>query len=160
MYTQTDTDNNVRQRNRTLLMMALWCLPGLVIGMVGAWQRIEWLCIAGFVLCGAAAIFQFDLKLQPVLRYGKFLREIRTGLSHRTAGTLLKTGRDRVYTDGVWFYEVILNVYEDLSEEGERRFLLDCAKSIDENLLNQDVVIESQGNVVLSVERMGGSHAA
>lgn len=160
MYSEADFSLNKRMRGEALTRMALCALPGLIFAISGAAMRIEPLCMAGLILCLGVLIFLGDLKLLPVLRYGRFLREATTGLSHRTAGTLVRIGTDPVYTDGVWFYELILNEYEDMSEEGERRFLLDCAKDAPRALLGRDVALTSHGNFVLDVEAMGDGHAA
>ena len=160
MYTEADALGNRKTRNRELLLMLLCALPGLIAGVAGAIIRNQILCAAGFIVCLAAIIFLGDLRVMPVLRYGRYLKEIRNGISHRTAGALVRVGSDPVYTDGVWFYELILNIYEDLSEEGERRFLLDCAKQVPQELMNQDVALTSHGNYVLDVAPLGGTHAA
>ena len=57
-----------------------------------------------------------------------------------------------VYEDGVNFYEVILNIYEDMDPEGERRFLLDAKKEIPHDWLNRDVIATSHGNFLLGME--------
>lgn len=154
MYSQADFERNKQQRSRELLRMLLCALPGLALGIAGLLLRIELLCSGGLLLAGAVLIFLYDLKLKPVLRYGAYLKEIHSGLSRRTAGTFIRLGQDPVFTDSVWFYELIINIYEDLSEEGERRFLLDCAKKVDTALIGRDVVITSHGNAVLDVEAM------
>ena len=160
MYTEADTARNRKLRNRELLTMALCALPGLAAGVTGAIIRNQILCAAGFIVCLGVVIFLGDLRVMPVLRYGRFLKEVQGGLSHKTAGALVRVGEDPVYTDGVWFYELILNIYEDLSEEGERRVLLDCAKQVPPELMNQDVALTSHGNFVLDVAPLGGPHAA
>lgn len=160
MYTEADALGNRKTRNRELLLMLLCALPGLIAGVAGAVIRNQILCAAGFIVGLAAVIFVGDLRVMPVLRYGRYLKEVRSGLSHQTAGALVRIGSDPVYTDGVWFYELILNVYEDLSEDGERRFLLDCAKAVPPELMNRDVALTSHGNFVLDVAPLGGAHAA
>lgn len=158
MYGAADFEKNRKQYRKTLGLVILCALPGLAMGIAGAAARIEMLCTAGFILCGAALIFVGDLRLMPVIRYKRFLKEITSGISHQTAGTLVHLGGDPVYTDGVWFNEVILNVYEDLSEEGERRFLLDSSKEIPAALVGQDVALTSHGNYVLDVRALEESH--
>jgi len=80
---------------------------------------------------------------------------VTTGLTRRTAGTLVRLGEDEVYEDGVYFHEVIINIYEDMSAEGERRFLLEGTKNVDPSLLGKDVAVTSHGNFVLDVELLG-----
>ena len=154
MYSQADFERNKQQRSQVLLRMLLCALPGLALGIAGLVLRIEPLCSGGLLLTGAVMIFLYDLQLKPVLKYGAYLKEIHSGLSHRTAGAFVRLSQDPVFTDSVWFYELIINIYEDLSEEGERRFLLDCTKSVDTGLIGRDVVVTSHGNSVLNVEAM------
>ena len=160
MYSKADFDRNRQQRTQMLGFMLLCALPGIVLGVIGYMTRVELLCSAGLLIACAVLIFLYDLKLKPVLRYGRYLREISSGLSRRTAGSLVRIGRDPVYKDGVWLYEVILNIYEDLSEEGERRFLLDCTKDTPDHLVGRDVALTSHGNYVLDIQLMEEGHAA
>ena len=113
--------------------------------------RIELLCIAGLVIAGAILIFLYDLRIKPALRYGRYLAEAHSGLSRQTVGALVRISSDPVYQDGVNFYEVILNIYEDMAEEGERRFLLDAKKDIPQDWIGQDVVVTSHGSFLLDV---------
>ena len=46
------------------------------------------------------------------------------GLTRKTAGTLVRVGEDEIYENGVIFHEMIVNIYEDMAPEGERRFLI------------------------------------
>ena len=159
MYSKADFEKNKAQKKQMLVHMLLFALPGLVLAAVGLAMRIELVCTAGMIIAGAVTIFFYDLRLKPVVRYGKYLKEIHSGLSRKTAGTLVRIGMDPVYMDGVWLTEIILNVYEDLSEEGERRFLLDCTKPAPKDMLNRDVALTSHGNFVLDIELMGDNHA-
>lgn len=160
MYSKADFDRNRQQRSRMLGLLLLCAMPGFVLAIAGLAMRIEPLCSGGLLLACAVIIFLYDLKLKPVLRYGGYLKEIHSGLSRVTAGTAVRIGQDPVYVDGVWFYELILNVYEDLSEEGERRFLLDCTKEAPEGIVGRDVALTSHGNYVLDVRLMEASDAA
>ena len=113
--------------------------------------RIELLCIAGFVIAGSILIFLYDLRIKPALRYGRYLAEAHSGLTRQTVGALVRIGSAPVYQDGVNFHEVILNIYEDMAEEGERRFLLDVNKEIPQDWIGQDVVVTSHGSFLLDV---------
>ena len=159
MYSKADFEKNKVQKKQMLLYMLLFALPGLALAAAGLVMRIELMCTAGLIIACAVLIFLYDLKLKPVLRYGKYLKEIHSGLNRKTAGTLVRIGMDPVYMDGVWLTEIILNVYEDMSEEGERRFLLDCTKPAPQDMLGSDVALTSHGNFVLDIERMGEKHA-
>ena len=156
LYSEQDRQVNSARARREAMIMGLCALPFLAVAIAGFIARIEPLCMAGSLLFGGVLILLFDLRVAPLLRYGRFLREIHSGLTRQTAGTLVRLGEDPVYTEGVWMRECILNIYEDMSEEGERRFLLDCSKSIPPELIGQDVALTSHGSAVLGVAPLGG----
>ena len=159
MYGQADFEQNGRQQRRVLTVMLLAGVPLLALAAAGFAMRAEALCIAGCILFGAVEVFLWDWRLAPVRRYGRFLREVTSGLTRRTAGMLMRIGEERVYQDGVWLYELILNVYEDLSEEGERRFLLDCQKPRPDALIVSDVALTSHGSFALAIEPLAQKDA-
>ena len=100
-------------------------------------------------------IFVGDLFVAPVVRYGKFLRDLFSGLTRKTAGTLVRVGEDDIYENGVIFHEMIVNIYEDMTPEGERRFLIEPAMPLDTALIGRDVAVTSHDKVVLAVEPLG-----
>ena len=148
-YDQTDFDASKKEKSAALGHTLLLMLPFLVAAVIGFVVRIEPLCTAGLILAGAVAIFLYDLRIKPALTYCAFLAEAHSGLTRQTGGALVKIGRDPVYQDGVNFYEIILNIYEDMDEEGERRFLLDGRKEMPADWLMRDVIVTSHGNYVL-----------
>jgi len=151
-YEHTDLSNSKKEKSTALLHMLLSMLPFLVFAVIGFVLRMEWLCSAGCILAGAAAIFLYDLRVKPALRYDAFLAEVHSGLTRQTGGALVRIGVDPVYQDGVDFYEIILNIYEDLDEEGERRFLLDAKKEIPSDWLHRDVIVTSHGSYLLEAK--------
>lgn len=151
LYAQTDFDANRQEKRRQITRALALALPFFVIAAAAFGLRIELLCIAGLVIAGAILIFLYDLRIKPALRYGRYLAEAHSGLSRQTVGALVRIGSDPVYQDGVNFYEVILNIYEDMAEEGERRFLLDAKKDIPQDWIGQDVVVTSHGSFLLDV---------
>ena len=151
LYTQADFDRNRLEKRRVISGALLCALPFLAAAVVGFIMRLEVLCIAGCMLCGAALIFLYDWRIAPAVRYGRYLREVHSGLTRQTLGTLVRLGDEPVYQDGVNFFEVILNIYEDQSPEGERRFLVDCSKPVPGEWLGRDVVVTSHGSFVLEI---------
>ena len=151
LYDQTDFDANRREKRRQIRRALLLALPFFVVAIAAFVLRIELLCIAGFVIAGSILIFLYDLRIKPALRYGRYLAEAHSGLTRQTVGALVRIGSDPVYQDGVNFHEVILNIYEDMAEEGERRFLLDVNKEIPQDWIGQDVVVTSHGSFLLDV---------
>lgn len=152
LYSQADFEQNRAQKKRETKRVLLCALPFLALAIAGFCLRAEALCIAGCVLCGASVILLYDLRVSPAIRYGRFLREAHSGLTRRTLGTLVRVSGDLTYEGGVYFREVILNTYEDMSEEGERRFLLDSAREIPTAWIGQDVIFTHHGSYVLEAE--------
>ena len=148
-YEQTDFDRSKKEKSAAIRFMLLVMLPFLAAAAAGFMLRLEPLCALGFFLAGAAAVFLYDLRVKPALRYHAYLSEAHSGLSRQTVGTLVRIGCDPVYQDGVNFYEVILNIYEDMDEEGERRFLLDERKEIPSDWLGRDLIVTSHGSYLL-----------
>lgn len=155
MYDQQDAARNQQMIRKETGRMLLCMLPFLSAAAVTFVLRIEPLCIAAVVLAVSVFIFLWDMKLGPQLRYRRFLAEIQSGLSRETVGELVRINPDPVYQDGVYSREIFINIYEDLSEEGERRFLLDCVKELDESLMGQDLVVTSHGSYVLDIQTVG-----
>ena len=154
-YAQQDIELNRKRKKKECLTALGLMLPFLALCAAGFAVRNQALCTAGLMAACAAAIFWGDLRVMPMIHYGRFLKDVTTGLTHKTAGTLVRMGEDDVYEDGVYFHEVIINIYEDMSEEGERRFLLEGTKSVDPSLLGKDVAVTSHGNFVMDVEPLG-----
>lgn len=159
MYSQTDIGLNKKRTGRELRFTLLAALPFAALAVAAFCMRREVLCMAAVVLCGAVVILLWDLFVSPCRRYGRYLSEVTSGLTRRTAGTVVRLGEDRVFRDGVWFNELILNIYEDLSEEGERRFLYDCAKESPAAFVGRDVALTSHGNYVLGLEPLHAQKA-
>ena len=151
LYAQADFDANRREKRRQIRRALILALPFFAMAIAAFVLRIELLCIAGFVIAGSILIFLYDLRIKPALRYGRYLAEAHSGLTCQTVGALVRIGSDPVYQDGVNFHEVILNIYEDMAEEGERRFLLDENKEIPQDWIGQDVVVTSHGSFLLDV---------
>ena len=148
-YDQADIIQSKTKKKTAILHTLVTMIPFLAMAVAGFALRLEWLCTAGCILAGAVAIFLYDLRVKPALRYDAFLAEVHSGLTRQTGGALVRIGADPVYDDGVDFYEIILNIYEDLDEEGERRFLLDAKKAIPEEWLHCDVIVTSHGSYLL-----------
>jgi len=159
LYAQADFDSNKQEKKREIVRTAFFALPCLAIAIAAFLLRMEGLSIAGCILCGAIIILLWDLRISPVIHYGRFLQEIHSGLTKKTLGTLVRVSNDLVYQDRVYSHELTLNIYEDMDEEGERRFLLDREKEFPADWMGEDVVITSHGSFVLEAELYQGAEA-
>lgn len=159
MYSKADFENNAKRIRREWLRVLLIAGPFLAGAAAAFLLRVEIACTACVIIAGAALIFLWDMRLSPLYHYGSFLKEVTSGLQHRTAGALVSIGSDPAYQDGVNFYEVIINIYEDMAEDGERRFYLDSLKTIDPEMIGTDVVLTSHGSYILQAEPLAGAKA-
>ncbi len=151
LYSQTDLSFNRTRLKREAAIMVLCALAFLVLAIVAFIARIEPLCIAAALLCGSSAIFLAELRVMPLFRYDRFLTELHTGLSHETRGMLLRVGEDALYENGVLVRECILDIHAPAPKETERRFLLDAAKQIPQELVGREVTLTSHDLFVLDV---------
>ena len=149
LYQETDFIESRKEKNAMICRMLLCALPFLAGAAVTFVLRMEALCILCTVIFCSVLVFLYDLLVKPAVTYDRHLGEIRAGSSHDTLGTLLSISEELTYAEGINFREVIINIYEDMDEEGERRFLLDERREIPKEWLNRDVVISSYGNVVV-----------
>ena len=80
-YTEKRTEENKRRLRRDVFKMLLAMLPFFALCAAGFAVRNQTLCTAGLILTCAAAIFVGDLFVMPSIRYGRFLRELTSGLT-------------------------------------------------------------------------------
>ena len=155
LYSQDDFEQSKKCVRVGIVRMLLCAAPFFAAACAGFVLRIQWLCTAGLFFAGAVMILTYDTKIMPAVRYGAHLSEIHRGLSRKTAGALVRIGQDPVHDIGLNFYEVMLNIYEDMDEEGERRFLLDEKKQIPQQWLGKDVAVTHHGSYILEIHPQG-----
>ncbi len=152
LYDFTSEIQGARRKTHREILRLLACMAvPLILTVILFSMRMKWPCILTAILTCAVMIFLTDMKLRPALSYEKWLKEISGGRQHDTVGILTCIGEEDVYEDKLCFREVILNIYLDLAEEGERRFLLDSGKSISGELLGQPVRIRSHENYIVDI---------
>jgi len=159
LYAQADFDQNKQDKKREIAHTLLLALPFLAVAVAAFFVRVEPLCIVCCMICGAVIILRWDLRIAPAIHYGRFLAEMHSGLTKKTLGTLVHIGEDLVYQDHIFSREITINIYEDMDEEGERRFLLDREKKFPDDWMGRDVVITSHGSFVLEAELHQGADA-
>lgn len=98
-YAQQDIELNKKRKNKEYLTTLGLMLPFLAICAAGFAVRNQAMCTAGLMAACAAAIFWGDLRVAPLVRYSRFLKDVTTA-DTRTAGTLVRLGEDEVYEDG------------------------------------------------------------
>ena len=150
-YQEQDHQVVEKQIKKEEGIMALSAIPGLLLLVAGFLVRNRIMAMCGLFLFLAVLIFLYGMRLGPLLHYRKFLEEISEGLSHDTRGVLVRIGEDPVFENGVDFKEIILNIYKDQAEDGERRFLLDQQKKMPDFPMGSLVTLKSHGVYVLDI---------
>ena len=151
LYGDEDRARAEKTVRRETARCVLTAAPFAALAAAALLLRLRLLCTAAAILSAFSAIFLYDLRVSPARAYRRFLAEALGGRSHETAGLLQRIGEDPVLEAGVPFRELTLNVYADLSEEGERRFLLDASRPAPEELAGRVVVVRSHDAYVLSI---------
>lgn len=153
MYGQEDArTNGERMKRQILLTLCVFAALLAVTGVLFA-LRLQIPSVAAGMVLGAAMIFLIDLRVMPLVRYGRLLDHIFTGLRRETTGILQEINtQDRVLAEGNWFYELTL-VLEDCgaNDENRRLFYFDCAKPLPENLIGKRVVLSSYEKTVVGL---------
>jgi len=160
LYSEADFAESRKTKKKAIRRMIFCALPFLAGAAVCFALRLQTACALCMIAFCSALIFLYDLQVKPSVRYARCLSEMRSGSSHDTLGTFVRISEDLTYEEGVNFREVIINVYEDMDEEGERRFLLDERREIPREWLMRDVVINSYGSTILGVRLHGGEEKA
>lgn len=151
LYAESDferSEKTVRAETGRMLLIALPFVIGAIAALI---MRMQVLCTACCILSGALMIFLYDLRVMPARRYRAHLAEIHAGLRRETVGALVQIGVDPVHDIGLNFKEVTLNIYEDMDEEGECRFLLDMAKTIPQEWIGRNVAVTHHGRYILEI---------
>lgn len=159
LYSADDAIRNQARKKRELMILFLGALPLFILVVAGFAVRLRWLACAALFLMLSWMIFMYDMRVGPLQKYGHFLSEIQEGLSHDTRGVLVRIGESPVFTKGVYFREIILNIYKDRGEDGERRFLLDCGKEMPDFKVDDYVVIHSHGVYILGISPLETDNA-
>lgn len=149
--TEKDLAVNRARCRREIARTALAALAFFALAVVAFILRSEPLCIAAALLCGGVVIFLTELRVMPLWRYGRFLADMRGGLSHETRGTLVSVGEKPIDEHGVLMRECILDIHAPPPKETQRRFLLDAARPVPQTLVGQDVTLTSHDIYVLDI---------
>ena len=153
------SEGNILEQNKRLKKMLMRVLLSLLVPIAilvfGFMERVQPLAAAGCFLFFALLIFSWDFFLKPIYCYRLYIRDLIRGSSHETRGILVHQGSEDVREDGVDFREVILNIYRDLAEDGERRFLLDARKAPLPIKDGTAVILRSQGSFIMDACEIG-----
>lgn len=150
MYTEKDFETVARQARLRLIGLIALGAAFLAIILVVNHQRLEYLTMAlggvGFI----AVYFVASFKVAPWIRYNRFLREMKAGRKRTLACTFHGFSPELRTHDGVEVYDMNVSVGE--GEEDQRLYYWDADKAQPTLEEGQQVIVESFGNFVVSVE--------
>lgn len=126
MYTEKDYADIRAQLHRRLLALGLPALLAAAGIIVVACLRIQWLAMVGTLLLGCYAIFCYGMLLQPVIAYGRHLKNVLHGRVRTLTGAFKEMEENNVIRDGVHYYPMLLNVGNMESMEDDRLFYFDA----------------------------------
>ena len=66
-------------------------------------------------------LFYRGMRLAPLTAYARYLRELQSGLTREVEGVVVRFAGETSFREGLYFYQLVLNV-GDLREEKDERF--------------------------------------
>jgi hypothetical protein len=147
MYSDTDYQNAKNQMRKYLIVTCvvfLLLLGGMIAGLI---VRNKALTIVMAVVASWTFYTMLMLKCMPWIKYVRWLKDMREGLSRETDGWFVRTDPACRLSDGVAVHEFIVRVGD--GEEDERLFLWDDDRPLPDVRPDQKVHIKSFGNYVI-----------
>ena len=149
MYNQTDMKEARRSLNRCRGLLALVLAPLLAVYVLGIVKARQGLMLAVLLAGFAGAIFICDLRLLPVQRYVRFLKEMERGLRRSMDCFLESMDEEEQMQDGVRVHALHVR----LAEDGDSRILyVNAAKAYMLPAMNTKVRITGYGRHVVNCE--------
>ncbi len=153
MYSSEDTAVNNARIKKVVTVLAV----ALVLGIAGIVPtlvlRVQWATDVISCAFGAFIIFYWSMKLTPLMRYRKFLREISNGMSHEMVAEFVSFSPDISTHDGVAAH--VFEMSEGPKEKGEdlRTFYWDDSKPAPEIQPGEMLRVTSHGGFIVDWER-------
>lgn len=125
MYSENDNLEINRRINRVRIVLYPALALCAALSVLGYGRRIQWLAIGALVLMAATAVFGGAFFLWPCLRYRRFLRDMREGLSREMEGSVVSVSDQPEPQDGARVLPVHLLLTK---EQDERIVYLNASK--------------------------------
>lgn len=103
------------------------------------------------LLWGCVLVFFWGMKLTPLLRYRRFLRELDEGLSRYEEGVVVRIDEDISIRDELPFYGFLLNIGNLAEPEDERLFYWDAALGKPALAEGDRVIVHAHGNDLIGI---------
>lgn len=150
MYTQQDLARAARDKNRRLALAFSVLGLALIALVIGLTIRIEPLATFGTALFSCLFYAVMELWAMPYVRYARFLRDMKAGLSRATDAEYVSASAEPRLNGGVMFYDFIVRVGPE--DGDERLFYYDADKPLPTLTAGQGLHITSYGNYITAIE--------
>ncbi len=132
-HTREMYDENQKKIRSLRLRLATIALVGVVVivavliwrsptGMDRSREKpAQFAVTAVTLLFGGACLFYRGMRLAPLTAYARYLRELQSGLTREVEGVVVRFAGETSFREGLYFYQLVLNV-GDLREEKDERF--------------------------------------
>jgi hypothetical protein len=164
LHGEADRARNQRRMRRTGLVLggiALLVLAGVIAALI--WRDAthmhnpnetpsQLLAIGITLLGGGLLIFLWGMKLTPLLKYRKYLRESTAGLNRQVEGTVSHLQEDTTSREGLSFYALLVNVGDPNNPEDDRLLYWDGQLPRPDLQAGQPVRILAHGNDIIGLE--------
>ncbi|MDR0929243.1 MAG: hypothetical protein LBM74_05955 [Oscillospiraceae bacterium] len=164
LHSEADRARNGRRMRLTGLVLggiALLALAGIIAALI--WrdpthmrnpnELPSQLLVMGITLLGGGLlIFLWGMKFTPLLKYRKYLREIRAGLNRQVEGSVSHLEETITSREGLSFYALLVNVGDPKNPEDDRLFYWDGQLPRPALLPGQRVRILAHGNDIIGLE--------
>ena len=147
MYNSNDMQEARRSLNRCSGLLALMLAPLLALYVLGIIKGLEGLMLSALLIGFICTVLIVDLKLLPVLRYLRFLKEMEKGLRRKLECKLESLDVQMQMQDGVRVHALHVS-----ADGGSRIFYVNASKMELLPKMGARVVLTSYGRHVLNCE--------
>ncbi len=153
MYSSEDTTVNNARIKKIVTVLAVALVLGIAALVPTLIFRVQWATDVVSCVFGAFIIFFWSMKLTPLIRYRRFLREIGNGMSRVMVAEFVSFSPDISTHDGVDAH--VFEMSEGPKEKGEdlRTFYWDDSKPAPEIQPGEMLRITSHGAFIIDWER-------
>ena len=144
-----DLGGQIRRRFLVVGILAALCLAVVVWSFI---RRIEWLSVAGTILCGFIAVFGVDLFCLPLIRYRALVNSALHGRKHTETFEFSETEPDLSRVDGISCRSILVLGEADKHGVREQRFYWDAEHPVPGFLPGQSLTLTYTGRFVIAYE--------
>ncbi len=149
MYTDADLARAEQAKTRRLTLAFSVLFVAVAVLVVGLVLRMQPLATFGTAVFACLFYAVLELLAMPHVRYAKFLRDMREGLSRETDAEFMSMSEAPRMNNGVMFYDFCVRVGPEA--EDERLFYFDADKPLPKYKEGERLHITSYGNFITDI---------